>query len=448
MRKITAPIGQHLVKLIDDLRLRLYDPTFCARHRIRPQDFTRHRSLPFPVVLLLILQKTVKSVKRHLDDFLAQLAAESAAVTPGGWTQARAKLKHTAFSELNRECVLPAAYPRGPASAPRLWKGHRVLAIDSSLVRLPNRPDIAHAFGVITVINQTGVTGTAYPEGRVSVLYDVLNRIGLNARLEPSTVGEVDLAYDHFTHFAKRDLTLVDRGFTGYGLLAHFIQANRDVVARCSTSSFLAAQELFRLNQAGQSIRVQLWAPADQRAALRALGLPLQIVVRFVSLRLTGELEVLVTTLLNETIYPTAEFHELYHYRWGIETYYGDLKGRLDLENFSGLTAEAVRQDFHAAVLLCNLESLLTGPANQTLTDHRSQCKYPQQVNRADAFHALKTHVIEMLYSTPTIAVVRKLQQLFLSNPVSVRKERIVPRRKPSSCRSYHFQRRVKKIVF
>ena len=194
---------------------------------------------------------------------------------------------------------------------------------------------------------------------------------------------------------------------------------------------------------------MQLWAPADQRAALRALGLPLQIVVRFVSLRLsTGELEVLVTTLLNETIYPTAEFHELYHYRWGIETYYGDLKGRLDLENFSGLTAEAVRQDFHAAVLLCNLESLLTGPASQTLTDHRSQCKYPQQVNRADAFHALKTHVIEMLYSTPTIAVVRKLQQLFLSNPVSVRKERIVPRRKPSSCRSYHFQRRVKKIVF
>jgi hypothetical protein len=105
------------------------------------------------------------------------------------------------------------------------------------------------------------------------------------------------------------------------------------------------------------------------------------------------------------------------------------LKGRLDLENFSGLTAEAVRQDFYAAVLLCNLESLLTGPANQVLTDHRSQCKYPQQVNRADSFHALKTHVLEMLYGdTPAIDVVHKLQRLFLSNPVSVRKERIVPR--------------------
>ena len=42
----------------------------------------------------------------------------------------------------------------------------------------------------------------------------------------------------------------------------------------------------------------------------------------------TGELEVLVTTLLDETTYPTQEFKELYHYRWGIETYYGAWKGR------------------------------------------------------------------------------------------------------------------------
>ena len=450
MRTITAPIGQHLVNLIEALRQHLHDPAFRARHRIRPQDFTRNRSLTFPVVLLLILQKTVKSVQRHLNEFLAQVAAKNADVTPGGWTQARAKLKHAAFCELNRDCVLPAAYARDQAPAPRGWKDHRLLAIDSSLVRLPNSQDIVNAFGLIAVSNQNGDTGTEYPQARISVLYDVLNRIGLDARLEPSTVGEIDLAFEHLIHFEKRDVVLVDRGFAGYVLLAQFIHANQDVVARCSTGSFLAAQELFRLNRAGQSKRVRLWAPSDQPATLLALGLPLQIVVRFVSLRLsTGELEVLVTTLLDETTYPTQEFKEVYHYRWGIETYYGDLKGRLDLENFSGLTAEAVRQDFYAAVLLCNLESLLTGPANQVLTDHRSQCKYPQQVNRADSFHALKTHVLEMLYGdTPAIDVVHKLQRLFLSNPVSVRKERIVPRRKLSLYRSYHFQRRVKKIVF
>ncbi len=131
MRNITAPIGQHLVNLIEALRQHLHDPAFRARHRIRPQDFTRKRSRTFPVVMLLILQKTVKAVQSHLQEFLAQVASESALVTPGGWTQARAKLKHTAFCELNRDCVLPAAYPRDQAPAPRRWKDHRVLAIDT-----------------------------------------------------------------------------------------------------------------------------------------------------------------------------------------------------------------------------------------------------------------------------------------------------------------------------
>ena len=52
------------------------------------------------------------------------------------------------------------------------------------------------------------------------MLYDVLNRIGLDARMEPSTVGEIDLACDHLVHLVKWDVSLVDRGFAGYGLLA------------------------------------------------------------------------------------------------------------------------------------------------------------------------------------------------------------------------------------
>jgi|SRR5208283_2651786 len=450
MRDISAPIGPYLINLVQALRQLLHDPAFRARHRVRPEDFTRDRLLPFPVVMLIVLQKTVKSVQRHLSEFLAQIGLDSAGGTPSGWTQARAKLKHTAFCELNQSCVLSAVYQSDQAPPPRRWKGHRLTGIDSSLLRLPNSKDIAKAFGLTVVTNQTGATGTEYPQARISVLYDVLNRIGLDPRLEPNTVGEVQLAFGHLAHIEKSDVALVDRGFTGYELLARFVKAEKNIVARCSTGSFLAAQELFRLNKAGVSRRVRLFAPSDQRANLLALGLDLQIVVRFVSLRLsTGELEVLVTTLLDEEAYPTEDFKEVYHYRWGIETYYGDLKGRLDLENFSGLTAEAVRQDFYAAVLLSNLESVLTGPASQALTEHRSECKFAQQVNRADSFHALKTHVLELLYGdTPAEGVVRKLQRWFLRNPVSVRDQRKKPRLKQSLYRSYHFQRHVKKTVF
>src|SRR5205807_1479389 len=71
-------------------------------------------------------------------------------------------------------------------------------------------------------------------------------------------------------------------------------------------------------SQSGRRSRqVKLLAAADQRTELKARGLPLELTVRFVSLRLPdGKLEVLVTTLLEQENYPTQEFMEVYHRRW------------------------------------------------------------------------------------------------------------------------------------
>jgi hypothetical protein len=76
---------------------------------------------------------------------------------------------------------------------------------------------------------------------------------------------------------------------------------------------------------------------------------------------------VLVTNLLDETLFPTSSFRQLYHLRWGVETLYGVVKTRLQLENFSGLTAESVRQDFYATIFITNLESVLVFRGNGPL---------------------------------------------------------------------------------
>ena len=348
-----------LIILVENLRRRLHDPVFLARHRVRPEDFTRQRQLTFPVMMLFVLQKTIKSIKRHLDEFLDELAGGQifTPVTVGAVTHARAKLKETAFIELNRDCVLPTFY--SSERSVRRWHDRRLVGIDSSLVRLPNSEELGKIFGWKEASNQHGATGTSFPEARLSVVYDLLNRAGLDTRLEPSTVGEVSLAIEQLACLQPGDIEINDRGFTGYLYLAHVVSRGADFIARCSTRSFLAAQELFRLGRANQS-RV-VWLFADQKAECQRLGLPLKIKVRFVSVRLpTGELEVLATSLLEEDMYPTEEFLTVYHYRWGHETFHLMLKGRFELENFSGETVEAVRQDVHAAVLLANLESLLS----------------------------------------------------------------------------------------
>ena len=451
MRSILHDIPTHLITLVEALRAKLLDPNFLARHRVRPQDFTRNRQLTFPVMMLFILQKTIKSIQRHLHEFLDDLAQGEIfePVTSGAVTHARAKLKDSAFIELNRDCVLPTVYD---SERPiQRWRDHRLFGVDSSLVRLPDSEELGQVFGWKESSNQKGATGTRYPEGRLSVLYDLLNRIGHDVRLEPSTLGEVALAMQQLEHLQPADIEINDRGFSGYVYFAMVLQRGAHFIGRCSTGSFLAAQEMFRLDRANQSKVVWLLAPADQKAECRRLGLPLKMKVRFVSVRLpTGELEVLATSLLDEALYPTEEFLTVYHWRWGHETFHLMLKGRLELENFSGRTVEAVKQDVQAAVLLTNLETVLSEPTQVALTERSTPQTQPLQVNRSNSYHALKLQVLDLLYSDiPIRQVIHQLMKLFAGSPVPVRPNRKVPRRRrPSFHRSYHFQRRVKKAVF
>ena len=451
METILHEIPKHLIQLIENLRTKLRDKDFLARHRVRPEDFTRQCQLTFPVLMIFILQQTIKSIQRHLHEFLDELSqgALFEPLTSGAVTHARAKLKESAFIELNQSCVLPVIY--GPEHPIHRWRGLRLLGVDSSLLRLPQSQKLGEHFGWKEARNQKGATGTRYPEARLSVVYDVLNRVGLETRLEPSTLGEVALAIEQVVCLQSGDVVINDRGFSGFLYFAWILHQRAHFIGRCSKGSFLDAQLMFGLNRSNQSKTVWLHCPPTQKAECQRLELPLKIKVRFVSVRLpSGELEVLATSLLDQTLYPTEEFLRVYHWRWEHETFHLMLKSRLELENFSGETLEAVRQEVHAAVLMANLESLLSEPAQAALTEQNSPAIHPRQINRANSYHALKDQVLDLLYrDVPASTVINQLMKLFKGSPVPVRPDRKVPRRpRISFHRSYHFQRRVKKIVF
>jgi len=439
--------------LLKGFRQAIHSEQMSVRHRRQPKDFTRERVLTFPVVMLLLLQKTTRSAQRHLQSFFRELSADfrTPSVTAGGWTQARAKLKHTAFIELNETIILPGFYAPEQAAHCRRWRGHRVLGVDGSQLWLPAHPDVIEEFGVVEVSNHLGRTGTRYVPGRLSVLYDLLNGMGLSARLEPVSQSEVEMAAGQLSYLSQGDVVIWDRGYTGFRLMAQVRARGAHFVGRCSKGSFAAAQELFRMNRAGRSVVTQLRAGRPQQTPAQPGSLPEELKVRFVSLRLpTGELEVLVTSLVEELTYPTEEFLEVYHWRWNQETYYQMLKGRLELENWSGQTLEAVRQDVQTAVLVSNLESLLSQEVQEQLDSSNNQRRYPAQVNRAVSYHALKELMLELLWSQrPVEEVIAEIQRWMRHNPVSVRTARPPPPRvRHSPSRSYHYQRHLKKTVF
>ncbi len=62
----------------------------------------------------------------------------------------------------------------------------------------------------------------------------------------------------------------------------------------------------------------------------------------------------------NGSVAKSPTIDQLYGVRWGVETFFSRIKGRLCLENFTGKTVESVRQDFWSTVFISNFETLAT----------------------------------------------------------------------------------------
>ncbi|WP_256091606.1 IS4 family transposase, partial [Candidatus Thiosymbion oneisti] len=393
--------------------------------------------LTFAVVVTLVLRKSVKSLQNLLNEALNWLGDEL--VTASAFCQARYQLKHTAFIEINEKAVVETLY--SDDDYPRYW-GFRLLGVDGSKVLLPDTDAVREAFGTIAYSNgkDSKVQGE-HPDALASVLYDLCNRVALDARLERADAYEVDLAVAHLEHARPGDLLLADRNDPSDHLLAELSQRGIDFAIRCSAASFKQARAMLRGQ--GADSQVVTLTPCSQKAAdIRRRALPMRMRVRFVRVRLsTGEWEVLVTSLCDGARWPTADFRALYHQRWGVASFYGVLKTRLALANFTGLGPEAVRQDFFATVFLSGLESLLTESAQVNLD--AKPTRHPQQVNRAVSFNAIKHNALQMLISDTNIeALCERLTALFMTNPCSQRQDRNPPRRNTSARGLLDFYRR------
>ena len=95
--------------------------------------------------------------------------------------------------------------------------------------------------------------------------------------------------------------------------------------------------------------------------------------------------------------YPEPQFKELYHLRWNEEEAYKLLKSRIELEDFSGKTAKAVKQDFHAKIFLLTLSAAYAHPIEERVRKEfkaDQNRKHNQKINRTNAISMTKDILI------------------------------------------------------
>ena len=319
------------------------------------------------------------------------------------------------------------------------YKSFRLLAVDGMIVILPNTDSVKQEFNPTPIRCQEKEYAKDSVQARASVLYDVMNNMAIDASIN-NKISSTDnnlkaydervLALQHLKYCNIDDLVIFDRGYPGYEIMAKY-RVKTNFLMRIKKTSFAKAKFLFSPHVEQKDVILEITAPKLIKEKLKQQRLPLTMKIRFVQVILdNGTVEVLATNILDGDILQTDDFKELYAKRWGIETYYDVLKNRLSLENFTGESALAVKQDFYSTIFLSNYEAMLVYDTNLEFQQCSNDNKYAKQVNKAQSFNAIKHKAFDILFSNKCLKQqMTELEKLFLVNPVLIRPNRQSPSR-------------------
>lgn len=408
------------MKIVQKLTSSLDCPAFIDAHRQHPQDFTRRRHLTFKNLVLFLLNQPRTALQTELDQLyrvLNQASAESQVVTAQAFSKARSKLKPEVFERLNQTLQQQI----DSLGLRQTWRGLRVLAVDGSTVHLPLEPAMGRFFGL----------HGDQPTARLSALHDVMDGQTLHSLIVPPSVGERDCAHLHLAQVPANSLTLFDRGYPGHWLFALFAQQQRHFLMRLPCGYNAQVKQFLRSGQAEDTLSFAAAHPEARLFCTEAGVDPAaQIKLRLVRVELaSGESEVLLTSLLDRQAFPVEVFADLYHRRWGIETDYRRLKQTLSLDNFSGRSVTAVKQDFHAGQLLKNLALLMHYLLQPVIEQRHKARKLRWKVNFTQGVSRLKNTLVELLVR-PCVQGLAHLLELMANSLSAVRPGRSFSRQR------------------
>lgn len=404
-------MNKTIARIIEKIYNILHSEEFKEKYRMQDKDFIRKRKLSFPEICLMILKGSKKGLQAAINTFLKETKNQIKEYSNAAFCKARQKINPDAFKHLFK-IVAKEFYSNNEY---KTFLGYRVWAIDGSKLNLPNTKELLEVYGSENFNNGIHI------QAQVSCLYDVLNHVILDAYMEPHNTSERMLAKKHFECLKefnpKKELFLMDRGYPSEDILLSLENAKFNYVIRSNKKEFF--KEVRNVKK-------------DDEVIIRKCKNGV-LKIRVITVKLSsGTTETLLTNILDESISPKM-FADIYRLRWGIETKYDDIKNKLELENFSGVTAVSVLQDFYSTMFLSNLLAGMEFECSNELEiiNASDEHKHQYKINTSHAISTLKRNVVELLLTDSkhkTKKILKTIHSQLLQCLVPIRDNRLFPR--------------------
>lgn len=410
-----------------NLREVIFSEELKMKYKEKISDFTRERKQNFSSLILLMLNNLQKSLSIEIDNFITHLTQKLSNqkvedFTKSAFVQNRNKLKPEVFKDLFNRITL-FFYDENNQADIKTFHGKRVLAVDGSTVNLPDTSLLKEIFGESKNQTQTSVC-----QARISVIYDVLNKLILDATIGNLSVGERELARPHFEYIKPNDLIIYDRGYPSYNFVYQHLELGCDYLFRVKINHSKAVEEFVKSGKNSQIVAIL----PNQKSSLEDKNYDknTSIKVRLVRVELSkNEVEILLTSLIDTEKYPNKIFKELYFKRWKVETLYDELKTKLKVENFTGYSEKSILQDFYCAVFISNFQSIILHDLEVDLKQKTEHRKYEYKINTNLSYGFLKNRILELLHQNGNLEkVFEELKIVFLKETIPIRNNRNNPR--------------------
>lgn len=329
-------------------------------------DFTRNRKINFKTMIGVTMNSGGATMSKELLDYF-DFNVETPTVS--AYTQQRSKVLPEAFEFLFH------SFTQENTNSMNKFKGYRLVACDGSNLSIANNPSDVET---LWVHNQYGDTSNHL---HLNAFYDVLNRIYLDAILQPASEYQEYRACVNMMERSTLDkvILIADRGYENYNVMAHAINKGWKFVIRIKDiGSNGIASGLKLPHKDTFDIDISLTFTRRQTKATKEAGykfmptcqtfdyLPIKSKDTYsLNFRITrfaisdDSYEILITNL-NRYDFSVEDLKEIYHLRWGIETSFRELKYAIGLTSFHARKVDYIKQEIFARLLLYNYCELIT----------------------------------------------------------------------------------------
>lgn len=349
--------------------------------------------------------EVLKYVLNGMSDVLPDGAPEAAC--EAAISQGRSRLGDQVLHHLFKFICQPLADANNPQSW-GFYKGHRLVAIDGSDIDLQDEKAIRQEY---PIANDGGKNKHPCPKLRFNTLMEVGTRAIIDAEiadtsdgngnyktLTPKDDSEAILADALLQRLKPGMLVIGDRFYSCHRFISPIVKQGSNFLIRAKDNMKLLP--IKHLKDGSYLAKLNNSSSKQHKD---------ELIVRVIEYNVVNEKKVivgtgrLITSLLDEDMYPASELVELYHERWEVEIGYDELKTHIlngALKNLRSKTPVLARQEFWGWLLAHYVVRKVIYEASEV------SCRDPDTISFTGTIEIIRRHVGAAIF--PPKAISRK----------------------------------------